>query len=53
MVGTKVRSPADIVRILSCDSIRSFTSDRFTLFNEPLIVVSEVVSVMAPVVVLY
>ena len=53
VVGTKVKSPADIVKILSCDSIRSFTSDLFTLFKEPLIVVSEVVSVIAPVVVLY
>ena len=53
MVGTNVRSPADIVKILSCDSIRSFTSDLFTLFKEPLIVVSVVDSVIAPVVVLY
>jgi len=52
VVGTNVRSPADIVNLLSCDSIKSFTSLRATLLTTPLIVVSDVDSVIAPVVVL-
>ena len=52
VVGTKVMSFADIVRILSCDSMRSFTCDLETLLSTPFMVVSDVVSVMAPVVVL-
>ena len=53
VVGTNVRSPADMVSNLSCDSIKSLTWFLETLFNAPLMVVSDVDSAIAPVVVLY
>ena len=48
VVGTKVKSPADIVNLLSCDSIRLFTSFREKLVTTPFIEKFSILSSITP-----